>query len=53
MASHNLAKMDSSNNVDLCWLEDTPSSVSNIVFREQSCPYDPYYGSILMYFFSL
>lgn len=32
MVAHNLARMASSNNVYLCWLEDTPSSVSNIVF---------------------
>jgi hypothetical protein len=38
MAAHNLAKMASSNNVHLCWLEDIPSSVSNIIFTEQPCP---------------
>jgi ribonuclease HI len=50
MAAHTLAKEASCNNIDLCWLEDTPLSVSNIVFREQPCPYDPL-GSILMYCF--
>jgi hypothetical protein len=37
-AAHNLAKKASHNNIDLYWLEDTPLSVSNIIFREQPCP---------------
>jgi ribonuclease HI len=37
-AAHNLAKKASHNNIDLYWLEDTPSCVSNIIFREQPCP---------------
>jgi hypothetical protein len=38
MATHTLAKEAFCNNIDLCWLEDTHLSVSNIVFREQPCP---------------
>jgi ribonuclease HI len=38
MAAHTLAKEATANFVDLCWLEDTPTSVSSIVFREQSGP---------------
>jgi ribonuclease HI len=38
MAAHNLAKMASHNNIDLYWLEDTPVSVRNIVFRERPGP---------------
>lgn len=34
-AAHILAKEVSNNNVDLCWLEETPMSVSNIVLRER------------------
>jgi len=37
-AAHYLAKEASNNIVDLCWSEETPMSVSNIVLREQSCP---------------
>jgi hypothetical protein len=35
MAAYSLAKEASHNNTDLCWLENTPLSVNNIVFREQ------------------
>jgi hypothetical protein len=38
MATHSLAKEASHNNIDLYWPEDTPLSVSNIVFREQPYP---------------
>jgi ribonuclease HI len=34
MAAHTLAKEASSNFVYLCWLEDTPMSVSSIIFRK-------------------
>jgi hypothetical protein len=33
-----LAKEASYNFLDLCWLEETPRCVSDIVFREQHCP---------------
>jgi ribonuclease HI len=38
MAAHKLAKMASHNIIDQHWLENTPLSVSNIVFRERSGP---------------
>jgi ribonuclease HI len=37
-AAHVLAKEASSNKVDLGWLEETPRSVSDIVFKDSFCP---------------
>lgn len=37
-AADTLAKEASHNCLDLCWLEETPRCVSDIVFREQHCP---------------
>jgi hypothetical protein len=38
IATHTLANEASNNILDLCWLEETPRSVSSIVLREQHCP---------------
>jgi hypothetical protein len=38
-AAHSLAKEASQNFTDSYWLEETPRSISNIVFREASGPY--------------
>jgi hypothetical protein len=37
-AAHVLAKEASSKTVDICWLEETPRSVRDIVLREYVCP---------------
>ncbi|XP_062167103.1 uncharacterized protein LOC133873412 [Alnus glutinosa] len=37
-AADTLAKEASHFSSDFCWLEETPSCVSDIIFREQCCP---------------
>jgi hypothetical protein len=37
-ASHILAKEAACNITDLCWLEDSPKSISSIVLRKVVCP---------------
>jgi len=41
MAAHTLAKEAICNKNDVCWLEDVPSSISNIVIREACFSLDP------------
>jgi hypothetical protein len=37
-AIHTLTNEASQNNINICWLEETPQSVSTIVIREQLSP---------------
>jgi hypothetical protein len=37
-ASHCFAKEVACTTIDLCWPEDIPISISNIIFREALCP---------------